>query len=393
MKILFVSPEGPRDYEILGGRGIWLKNILPLVGQKHDVKILTWGESEKMPNYDIVGMDMIRLKPAPFEVVGEFKEDNFTFLKEFVNLFHTWKPDLIHLQDADAAEAALFIAQSYQIPLLYTVHLSAAACFISGFCRERYQQYLCQWEQVSTKQADRIHVCSDYYARKFYKGEGDPLKYWYFTDVPVSIVKNGVNVNDFNGSPDLRQPGEKFNVFFAGRFAKGKGIETICEIIEDMPDCKFHFAGQFNGTESQGKEYPTTKRLYELADQYPDRVVLFGHMEQPEMVSKARDMDVWLCPSWHCPFELVGLEAMATGVPVVLTKTGTFLEYGQHESNCLMVTPKSAEELKNAVYRIKSDRELAQKLVLNGLETVKNHSWQVVADGLDNVYQEMINGN
>jgi len=393
MKVLFVSPEGPRDYEILGGRGIWLKNVLPLVGNKYDVKILTWGKSEQMSNYDVVGIDSNRLKPVPSEVVGEFKEDNFAFLKEFVNLSHHWMPDLIHLQDADAAEASLFIAKSYNIPLLYTIHLSAAACFISGFSTQRYQQYLCQWEQISTNQADRIHVCSKYYASKFYKGEGNPLDYWYSTNKPVSIVPNGVNASDFGGSNLLKTFSNPLKIFFAGRFAKGKGIETICEIIEEMPDCIFHFAGQFNGTDEQRAEYPTTKRLYELADQYPGRVKILGHMQQQEMISKAKEMDIWLCPSWHCPFELVGLEAMATGIPVILTKTGTFLEYGRHEYNCLMVEPHNSQELKSAIYRLRDDHYLSQNLVINGLETVKSHSWQVTADGLDKIYQEMTNGD
>jgi len=198
MKLLFISPEGSRDYEILGGRGIWLKNILPLIGRTHDVKLLTWGNSEDMGNYQIVGVDSDRLKPTPCEVIGEFKEDNFKFLQRCIDLFHNWKPDIIHLQDADVAEMALFIAKSFKIPLLYTIHLSSIACFMSGISTSRYQQYLCQWEQVATKEADHIHVCSEYYASKFYKGEGNPLNYWYYTSVPVSIVPNGVNAEDFN---------------------------------------------------------------------------------------------------------------------------------------------------------------------------------------------------
>jgi len=184
-----------------------------------------------------------------------------------------------------------------------------------------------------------------------------------------------------------------FNVCFVGRFCKGKGIETICEIIEEMDDCRFHFIGQFNGTDKQRDAYPTTNVLYDLAKQYPDRVILTGHIPQTELAQYVKDMDVWLCPSWHCPFELVGLEAMASKVPVILTKTGAFLEYGQHEVNSLMVDTKDSQGLKDAIYRIRDDHELAHRLIDGGLKTIQNHTWDIAVDGLNKVYEGMNNGN
>lgn len=395
MKILHISPESPEDKDIIGGRGIFLKHILPIQAKEHDVKILTFCSSGSMKrdNYEIISVTNQRLKPVPADVVGEFKEDNFNFLKEAVNLFKTWKPDVIHLHDADCAEAVIALKEIYNIPLVYTIHLSAIACFIENISRQTYQQYLCQWEQQMTRLADVIHVCSNYYKDKFYTGKGELIDYWYMTDKPVKVVPNGVDPKS------LDKAGEEiddsyYNVFYAGRLTKGKGIETICEIIEEMKDCRFFFAGTFNGTEEQRKRYPTTKVLDELAEKYSSRVKLLGQIKPHSAMGKvAKQMDVWLCPSWHCPFELVGLEAMACNVPVILTKTGAFLEYGKDEENCLMIEPKNAKQLKEAIYKIVKNKFARSELEKGVKETLRKYSWVNTVKGLDNIYKEVTNGS
>jgi len=387
MKILHISSEGIRDWEILGGRGVFERNVLPIQAKTHDVKLLTFGKTEKIKewNVDIIGIPIDRLKPVPYEVVGEFKEENLMALNRLDDYVEetNWLPDIIHVHDADFVEMAIPFAKRKKIPLLYTIHLSAAAGW--WFSQTRYQQYLVDWEQRATNDADLIHVCSDYYKNKFWYGEGNPLEYWYSTPKQVRIVPNGVEPKGYDeAGTEVKH--DKINIFFAGRFAKGKGIETICEIINEMPDCRFWFAGQFNGTIEQREQYPTTKQLYDLAHEQPLKVRLLGHLQPPSKIGHwAKQMDVWVAPSWHCPFELVGLEAMACQVPLVATKTGAFLEYC-NDKNSVLVNPKDKDDL---ILGIRKAIQQKETLIKGGLETIKNYTWQRTAQGLEEVYNEL----
>jgi len=268
----------------------------------------------------------------------------------------------------------------------------------AGLNRTTLQTYLYYNEQRATQLADHIHVCSEGYKERFYRG-GDIQKdfkngiwAWYWTDKPISVIRNGVNPKHL-GEKGTGVTKKYKNIFFAGRFSAGKGIETICEIIPNMKDCRFFFAGQFNGAEKDKKEYPTTKILMEMANKYPDRVVLLGQLRPHAMIGHwGKQMDVWLSPSWHCPFELVGLEAMACGVPTILTNIGAYLEYGKDGENCLMVEPKNAKQLKDTIYQILGDDVLKSKLIEGGKKTVAEHTWEKTVEDLNEIYNEVTNG-
>jgi len=63
------------------------------------------------------------------------------------------------------------------------------------------------------------------------------------------------------------------------------------------------------------------------------------------------------------PLGLVPIEAMASGVPVVVTRSGGMNETVRHMETGLLVTPGDAEELGNAALSLLSQEALRSKLV------------------------------
>jgi len=258
MRILHISPESIINEEIIGGRGVWLQNVLPVQAKEHEIRFLTFSNTKDLDdgNFKMVSCDFNSTYPAPNEIIGQFKEDNFKALSKAIEVLRIWKPDLIHCHDADLYETASQLKKLFGIPMVYTIHLSSAACFREGISRQRYQIYLCQREQDATKEADIVHVCSEVYRNKFYNGTQNLIDCWYMSDKPVRVIRNGVK-NNF----DKKGKGvdKKYaNVFFAGRFTKGKGIETICGVIPRMPNHRFFL--QVNSMELKNRE-STIQRL------------------------------------------------------------------------------------------------------------------------------------
>jgi glycosyltransferase involved in cell wall biosynthesis len=70
-----------------------------------------------------------------------------------------------------------------------------------------------------------------------------------------------------------------------------------------------------------------------------------------------------------------GLEAMACGTPVGMGNAGGNAWYARDGENCF-ITPRNPGDLAYAVYQLLKDKELQDKFIKNGLETVKELDWK-----------------
>ena len=99
-----------------------------------------------------------------------------------------------------------------------------------------------------------------------------------------------------------------------------------------------------------------------------DRVHLDGARTDEEVRAALEQSSLFVLPSIQLadgtmegvPVSL--MEAMATGVPVISTRTGAIPELVENEHNGLLVPPENAEALASAIVRLSSDTALAQRL-------------------------------
>lgn len=68
------------------------------------------------------------------------------------------------------------------------------------------------------------------------------------------------------------------------------------------------------------------------------------------------------------------LEAMACGTANVLTDVGGVSSYAKDGQNCLLVPPREPEQTADAILRLLADAELRQRLIDEGLRTVRQYS-------------------
>jgi glycogen(starch) synthase len=111
-------------------------------------------------------------------------------------------------------------------------------------------------------------------------------------------------------------------VLCLGRLTAVKGIDTFlraaARLAPAFPDALFVVAGE-------GPEYP---RLIDLAVHLgvSDQVVFLGHVTEEERLVLLASASVFVLPSVVEPFGIAALEAMAAGVPVILSKTSGVAE-------------------------------------------------------------------
>jgi UDP-glucose:(heptosyl)LPS alpha-1,3-glucosyltransferase len=102
--------------------------------------------------------------------------------------------------------------------------------------------------------------------------------------------------------------------------------------------------------------------------------------------------DVLAHPTLEDSFGMVVLEAMAHGLPVVVSSAsfcGASALLQNQQQALLLEDPRSADDLRNALRRVLYKDDLKAILVANGLTLAHKHSWQQAALDYERLYQEL----
>lgn len=106
-----------------------------------------------------------------------------------------------------------------------------------------------------------------------------------------------------------------------------------------------------------------------------DRVDFVGARTLPQVLSIAREHDLFVLPT--LPGEGVPrvlLEAMASGLPIVVSDVAGVPTLVQHEVNGLLVPPADPEAIAAAVDRLIRDGELRRRLIATGNRAARAHT-------------------
>ena len=96
------------------------------------------------------------------------------------------------------------------------------------------------------------------------------------------------------------------------------------------------------------------------------------------MLCKAR---VFVSGAWHEGFNFMPLEAMACGVPVVMTDCGGSREYARDGINCSVVQVGDEVALRAAVCDLLENKSLRARYIENGIKTAWEYNWDDVTEG------------
>ena len=98
------------------------------------------------------------------------------------------------------------------------------------------------------------------------------------------------------------------------------------------------------------------------------------------------DCDILIKSSILESFSYPPLEMMATGGLVVVVPNDGNVEYLKDEYNCLFYEQGNIEHAVKQIERVAKDKELREKLIKNGQETVKEREWDNIEKDVLNLY-------
>ena len=303
--------------------------------------------------------------------------------KEFAKLLD-WvagepKPDVVNITNSMLIGLAGPLGAAMGRPICCT--LQGEDLFLEGLI-EPYKTRALDLIRRQVRHVDRFVAVSDYYA-------GFMTRYLQIPPERISVVPIGINMTGFEKRESTRD--DVFRVGYFARVAPEKGLHLLADAFTI-----FHtrVGGAPVRLEAAGYLAPAHRGYLAGVERSLERAGLSAAFSYRGAVDRAgklaflRDLDVLSVPATYDePKGFFLLEAMASGVPVVQPRRGSFTEIIETTGGGLLVQPDDPSSLADGLHALWHDRVLRAQLARRGYEGVRAHyTVQRSADRLLAVY-------
>lgn len=364
---------------------VYAANLLrELVRMGHDVTMVSQyrGDEEGTRVYgggpppEVPGVRVIGLEALGEQAGGDFEKDIET-MAGVVAEEHGREPfDVIHAQYGyPTGLAALVASRRTGVPNLVSIQ-GGDGHWVGTCCGTHKRAML-----VVLGHAGAVLIGSRSFAAEVTENHGTPPD--RFTIVPGAVETERFTPNPEKNSGSLSDPPV---LLYHGRVDRRKGaldlLEAFATLRERMP-LKLIVSGI--GPDSGA----AAEKIIELG--LEDTVELSGYADYDRVPTVYRRGDVFVSPTYAEGFSNTILEAMATGLPVVSTRTVGVIDCLAHEKNALLHEPGDVDGLVSALERMLLDETLRRRLAGQALEEARTlYSWPAVASQIVAVYESLL---
>ena len=278
--------------------------------------------------------------------------------------------DVIHAHDWLTYFAGIAAKRVSGKPLV--VHMHATEFDRSG---ENINSQTYAIEKAGMQAADRVIAVSELTRRIVIGKYGIPAE-------KVVTVHNAVRFGESEDAVPERAVKDKV-VTFLGRITYQKGpdyfVEAAAKVLQRVPDVRFVMAG------SGDLMNHVVRRVAQLG--IADRFHFTGFLKGGEVQRMFRLSDVYVMPSVSEPFGISPLEAMRSGVPVIISRQSGVAEVLDY---AIKVNYWDVDALADAIYGLLTYPALGRMFASKGLEEVTGLKWTNAAAKIKTVYETVV---
>lgn len=179
---------------------------------------------------------------------------------------------------------------------------------------------------------------------------------------------------------------DDFPILFVGRITEKKGIhfliEAMPEILRRIPSAVLVICG------GRGQDVSYVKKLDEIVERLKlfGRVVWAGFVDEIDKRSAFASARLFAHPSYSEGMALAILEAMAAGIPTIVTP-GCYMGKAVN-AGALLQSEQSAKDVAESIVRLSNDPSEARQIARCAVDYVGTvHGWNNVARRLDLIYR------
>ena len=387
MRILMLTWEYPP--RIVGGIARVVNDLSKrLIKDGHDVTVITYKEGN-VPYFEldkgvkVYRIDNFMINPNNF--IDWIMQMNFNMVAKASEIIQKeGKFDVIHAHDWLVGYAAKTLKQSFDTPIVTTIHATEAGR--NSGIHDEQQRYINDTEWMLTYESTEVIVNSNYMKCELQRLFGLPFE-------KINVVHNGVNITSYSGMDrdyDFRRryamDNEKI-ILFMGRLVYEKGVQHLLaampKVLERYHDSKLIVVGR-GGMIDELKREAASLGL-------GDKVYFAGYMNGKDVGKMYKAADVAVFPSTYEPFGIVALEAMLAEVPVVVSDIGGLNEIVQHKQNGMKSYAGNPNSIADAILELLYDHQLCSNVTKKAKAQVRSeYNWNKIAQDTHFIYQKAI---
>jgi glycosyltransferase involved in cell wall biosynthesis len=202
---------------------------------------------------------------------------------------------------------------------------------------------------------------------------------------PIHICQNPVDTHKYRPGKLNRRSSIK-NLVFLGSIIKEKGVYDLIHGIHGLLRLGISVSATIAGDREVEKARRLAKEL-----QLNNHITFPGWICETRKIALLQNCDLFVLPSYREGMPRSLLEAMACGVPVVVSNVGGIPDVVEHGVNGLLFQPGDVMMLIRYMALLLSDDDLSDRMSGNNVEKIRaKYSLSSVMSELDSAYSRFL---
>lgn len=356
MKIGMVTTQ----FAEVGGVENVVRNLSKQIREEHEVHLITRERPQNTDNFSefddyhiIEGTDGFK----DYLIKGRrwFKQNSSNF---DVLHFHNWST-IIPVGNLECASVLTYHGTTLDVVL--------------GNSEYHKAPFYWMLEQYALTKPDKVTSITDSHLKPFYVSD-------------YEVVRNGVDTEKYHPVGDSRQKElkEKYDV-------EGKGILIVAQHEENKGH--INLVKAVSGLEEEinlmiPSTGPLREEIKELVAGRDVNVNFYGKVPEKELIELYQAADLFCLPSWNEGLPLSMLEALSSGLPILVSDVADNKKMVKESQAGTTVKPKGVKDLRPNLSKM-LDENLEEKASNAREYAEKNLDWSKVADKYVETYRKV----
>ena len=277
----------------------------------------------------------------------------------------------VHVAQVIIPEIVYLISKIKKIPYIAHIHADVSPSGKLGFLLPFYKK---MFLQRILNSASKIVVPTTDYVNLISKKYAIPK-------TKIYRIPNGVDLEHFRSmSTRLHNPVRLLSI---GRLSKPKNIPLLIQsfklvIGNNSRNAELHIVGE-------GEEKSRISSLIKK-EELEKKILLHGALLGKDLYDIYSYSDIFILTSECESFGLVLIEAMASGLPVVVSDITSVKNIVKNNITGLLIK-QTPEDFAQAVEKLLCNPGLRKKIIENGLQEAKKYDWNEIVRKFEHIYE------
>jgi glycosyltransferase involved in cell wall biosynthesis len=352
------------------GIGTYIRNLTAALGEldQEDQFILFAGQQASEQLGDLPENFRVAIERSPSYSIRELMALSWRLFRLEIDLYHS-----THYVLPAVVPCRAVVTIHDIIHLLYPEFLPSALAFF----------YAQRMIRRSLSRGDRIIAVSQ-------NTKTDLMDYFKVDGRKIRVVYSGVTdryrekLSHADISASLKEFGiDQPYLLFVGNPKPHKNLDNVVKAYARSLEILDYDANLVCVGDREGMEFKVRQRAEQLG--LENRIRLVGHVPEEALPALYQGATLFVFPTLYEGFGLPVVEAMASGVPVITSKTSALREIAEGYSH--LVNPLDVEEIAKAIAQCMADPEHREALTKLGLRRADDFRWPRTAEQTLEVYR------